>query len=208
MSGPDRRRGCGCCGCLSGFFLFLVALMVVGIGFLYFFATNNLNGAAASHPGPLPAVTYSRQTYATARQKFDRFFQNDADRSVTFSNEEVNVLLADSPELRFLMHGVVVTLNQVTAEVYCGIPVEFPMAPRRYLNCTFELRPSMRAQELELDVSRMESGGKPLGPGEVHQYRFVVVPVLEKTFGSLNKAQGTRSVREVRIENGNLVLSR
>jgi hypothetical protein len=34
------------------------------------------------------------------------------------------------------------------------------------------------------------------------------VPMVEKTLSSLNKLQGDRAVRDVRIENGNLVLSR
>ena len=208
MATQNRRRGCGCCGCLSGFFLCFVALIVIALGAFYFYATNSLSGAAASRPTGLPATTLSRQTYAAARRKFDRFFEDSAERSVTLSTDEVNSLLSDAPELRFLMHGVVVALNQTTAQVYCSMPVDLPMVPRRYFNCAFELRPSMRAQKLELDVSRFESGGKPVGPGEVHQYRFVVLPLIEQTFWSWNSIQGNRSVREVRIENGNLVLAR
>jgi hypothetical protein len=208
MVAQNRGRGCGCCSCLSAFFLLLFALILVGLCFFYFYATNNLNRVAATGPAPLPPTRFNRQTYTSARQKVDQFFKDSALRSVILSNEEVNTLLAESPELRFLRHGVVVALNQSTAEVYCSLPVDLPLVPRRYLNWSFKLRPSMRAQELELDVSRIEREGKPLGAAEIHQYRFVVAPLIERTLWSLNKLQGDRSVRDVRIENGTLVLAR
>jgi hypothetical protein len=206
MATQNRRGGCGCCGCLLAFFLLLSALILVGVGFFYFNATNNLNRVPATGPVSSPAVT--RQTYIAARQKFDHFFADAAERGLALSNDEVNALLVQSPELRILRHGTVVVLNQNSAEVSCNLPVNLPFLPRRYLNCSFQVRPSIRAQQLELDVSRIEREGRPLGPVEAHQYRFIVVPVIEKTLSSLNMIQGDRSVRELRIENGNLVLGR
>jgi hypothetical protein len=208
MATQTRRRGCGCCGCLSAFFLLLFALILVGSGFFLFNAIGALNRLEATRPVPLPATTFSRQTYTTARQKLDRFFMDSAERSVTLSNDEVNALLAESPELPFLRHSIVVALNQSTAEVYCSLPVNLPLVPRRYLNCSFEVRPSMHGQELDLDVSRIETEGKPLGAEEIHQYRLVVLPVIETTLSNLNRVQWDRSVREIRIGNGNLVLAR
>jgi hypothetical protein len=208
MATQDRREGCGCCGCLLSFLLLLLILVLVGGGFLYFNAPNNLNRLGATGPVPLPATTFSRQTYTTARQKLDQFFADPGERSVTLSNAEVNALLAESPELRLLRHGAVVVLDQNSADVHCSLPVDLPFLPRRYLNCTFQVRPSMRGQEFELDVSQIEREGKPLGESEVHQYRFVVLPLIEKALSTLNRFQRDRSVRDVRIENGNLVLAR
>ena len=73
-------------------------------------------------PGSLPATTFNRQTYTTARQKFDQFFADPAQRNMTLSNAEVNALLAESPELRLFQHGTVVVLDQNSAEVYCQPP--------------------------------------------------------------------------------------
>ena len=208
MATQDRRGGCGCCGFLFSFCLLLLVLILVGVGLFYFMAANGLNRVAANRVGPLPATTFSRQTYTTARQKFDQFFADPAERNVTLSNAEVNALLADSPELRILKRGTVVILNQSSAEVECSLPVDIPLLPRRYLNCTFEMRPSIRGGDLELDVSRIETEGKPMGAAEVHQYRLVVVPLLERSLSSWNKIQGDRAVHDLRIESGNLVLSR
>jgi hypothetical protein len=208
MAAQSRRAGCGCCGCFFAVLLVLFVLILLGVGLFYFNAANNLNRVAGGRLVPSPATAFNRQTYSLAREKFDRFFADPAERNVILSNAEVNALLADSPELRILRRGTAVVLNQTSAEVSCSLPLDLPLLPRRYLNCTFELRPSMRGQELELDVSRIEKEGKPLGPAEIHQYRFVVVPMIEKSLSSLNKIQGDRALRDIRIENGNLILSR
>lgn len=208
MSAQNRRGGCGCCGCLLACFLLLFVLILVGFGFLYFNATNNLKRIAATGPGSLPVTTFSRQTYTTARQKFDQFFADQAERSVTLSNAEVNALLADSPELRILSRGTVVLLTQNSAEVTCTLPVDIPLLPPRYLNCAFQVRPIVHGGEVALDVSRIEKGGKPLGVAESRQYQVLVIPLVEKIVSSLNRIQGDRSVRDVKIENGNLVLIR
>lgn len=208
MAAQNRRGCCGCCGCLSAFFLILLALILFGVGFVYFNATNKLSRVAATGPVPLTATTFTQQTYIAARQKFDQFFADPAERSVTLSNAEVNALLADSPELRGLRHGTAVVLNQNSAELSCSMPVDLPLLPRRFLSCAFQVRPSMRGDDFVLDVSRIEREGKPLGAAEIRQYQAVVVPLIEKTLSTLNRIQGDRSVHEARIENGNLVLAR
>jgi hypothetical protein len=207
MAAQSRRAGCGCCGCFFAVFLVLIALVVVGGIFFYFNAAEKLNPASAVHRVPSPAMTFSRQTYSSARQKLDRFFADPAERDATFSNSEVNALLADAPELRVLRRGTVAVLNQNSAEVDCSVALDLPVLPRRYLNCTLEIRPAMRAEELQLDVSRIEIEGKPVGAAGMHQYLFVV-GMIEKTLSGLNKFQGDRAVRDVRIESGNLILSR
>ena len=208
MATQNRRGGCGCCGCLGGSVLLLFALILAGTVFFFFNATNNVKRLAATSPGPLPATTFNRQTYAIARQKFDDFFADQAERSVTLSNAEVNALLADSPELGVLRRGTVAVLNQNSAEVTCSVPLDIPFLPRRYFNCSFQAHPAMRGDEIELAVSRIEKEGRPLGPAEIREYQLVVLPLVEKTLSGLNKIQGDRSVHNVRIENGNLVLSR
>jgi hypothetical protein len=188
--------------------LFLVALVFIALGCFYYFATNNLKRAAAIGPTASSATTFSRQTYPAARQKFDRFFADSAERSVTFSNAEVNAMLAESPELHILRRGVVVILGQNTGEVSSSLPLDLPLLPRRYLNCSFQVRPTMRGEELDLGVSRIERDGKSLGAIEVHQYQFFVVPFLEKTLSNLNRIQWDRSIHNIRIENGNIILVR
>jgi hypothetical protein len=208
MVAQDRRGGCGCCGFLFSFFLFLVVLFLVGLGLFYFKAANQLNRLSSTGPVALPPAATSRQVYHEARQKFTRFFADSGERSLTLSSEELNSLLADSPELRVLNRGSVVILNQNSADLYCSLPANLPFQDRKYYNYTAHLRPSMHGSDLDLNVFRIDREGKAIGPTELRQFQIVAVPFIEKLLSAWNKLQMDRSVREVRIENGNLLLER
>jgi hypothetical protein len=208
MATQNGRKGCGCCGCVLALFLFLLTLVLVGVGFSYFFAANNLTRTTTTGRVLLPATAFNRQIYTTARQKFDRFFADPAERSLTLSNAEVNALLAESPELRLFHRGLVVAFDHTSAQVNSSMPLDIPFFPRRYLNWSFETRASIHGEGLELDVSRFERDGKPMGAAEVRQFRAVILPLIEQFLSSMNKIRGDRAVRDLRIENGNLILGR
>jgi hypothetical protein len=208
MATQNGRKGCGCCGCIPALLVVLLALVLVGVGFCYFYAANNLTRTATTGRVLLPPTAFNRQTYTTTRQKFDQFFSDPAERSLTLSSAEVNALLAESPEFRLFHRGIVVAFDHISAQVYSSVPLDLPFLPRRYLNWSFETRPSMHGEGLELDVSRFERDGKPMGAAEVRQYRVVIVPLIEKFLSSMNQMRGDRAVRDLRIENGNLVLGR
>jgi hypothetical protein len=149
-----------------------------------------------------------RQAYNEARQKLERFFANPGERKLILSNTELNAYLAGSPELRFFNHGAVVVLNQDSADVYCSLPLNLPFVSRKYFNYTVHLGPSMRGEGFELNVLRIDREGKALGPTELRQFQIVAIPSFEKMLSIWNRLQTDRSVREVRIENGNLILAR
>ena len=208
MPAQSRRGGCGCCGCLFGSLLLLLVALLVGFGFFYFAGTSGSDRLAVRGPFPPPAAQFNSQTYVVARQKLDHFFSDASERSLTLSNAEVDALLADSPELRVLGHGALIIFNQNAADVYCSLPMGIPLLPKRYLNFSFQVRPSIRGEEVELDVSRIERDGRVVSAGETRQIQTRIVPLIEKTLSNLNRFSGIESVRDVRIENGNLVLAR
>ena len=208
MATQDRRGGCGCCGFLFSFLLFFLVLLLVGVGLFYFEVANQLNRLASTIPVPLPPAVSSRQVYNQARQKIDHFFADSGERSLILSDAELNAFMADSAELRLFKRGTVVILNQNSAHVYCSLPVNLPFQSRRYLNYTIHIRPSMRGEDFELNVFRVDREDKALGPAELRQLQIVAVPFIEKMLSIWNKLQMDRSVRDVRIENGNLILAR
>jgi hypothetical protein len=207
MPAQSRRGGCGCCGCLFGSLLVLLVALLVGFGFFYFAATSGSDRLAVRGPFPPPAAQFNTQTYVVARQKFDHFF-SAAERSLTLSNAEVDALLTDSPELRVLGHGALILFNQNAAEVYCSLPMGVPLLPKRYLNFSFQVRPSIRGEQIEFDVSRIERDGRVVNAGESRQIQTRIVPLIENSLSNLNRFSGSESVRDIRIENGNLILAR
>ena len=206
MAERSRGGGCGCCGCLFGTLLLLAVVFFLGFCFLYFTTTSAVDRLTIRGPFPSASTQFNRQTYTAARQRLDRFFADPAERTLKLSNSELNALLADSPELRILGRGIFAILNQSAAEVYCSLPLNVPFLPRRYLNYSFELRPYMRGGDVALGVSRIDRGGRPLAAAELQNYQNVVVPQIEKLLSRINRLSPSGPVRDVRIENGDLVL--
>jgi hypothetical protein len=183
-------------------------LLLVGTGVVLFNITTKLNSLSSSTPAVLPAVAGGSQSYSEARQKFDRFFSDTNERNLTLSEAEVNALLANAPELSILNRGVVVELKENTAEVHCSVPVNLPFLSGKYLNYNFVVRPSLRGQAVELQVSRIDRDGKPLGDRELAEFRQQFLPSVDQALSRANQLELDRSVRDVRIENSTLVLAR
>jgi hypothetical protein len=208
MPAQSRGGGCGCCGCLFASALVLFIAVLIGFGFFYFAGTSGVDRLAVRGPFPSPATQFNHETYVSGRQKFDHFFSTAAERTLMLSNAEVDALLTDSPELRLLGRGTLVFLGQNAADVYCSLPMSVPLLPKRYLNFSFEVRPSMRGGDVELEVTRIERDGRVVGEEEARKIQTRVVPLFEAIFSNINRFSGSAPVREVRIENGNLVLAR
>jgi hypothetical protein len=205
---PGERRGCGCCGVLLALVAVVLLLLLVGTGVVLFKITTKLNSLSSSTPAVLPAVAGGSQSYSEARQKFDRFFSDPNERNLTLSEAEVNALLANAPELSILNRGVVVELKENTAEVHCSVPVNLPFLSGKYLNYSFVVGPSLRGQAVELQVSRIDRDGKPLGDRELAEFQQHFLPSVDQALSRANQLELDRSVRDVRVENGNLVLAR
>jgi hypothetical protein len=204
----EEKRGCGCCGIFLALIAAGILLLLIGAGVVLFNIANNLNRLSSSTPVVLPSVAGGAQAYTDARQKFDHFYSDPNERNLTLSEAEVNALLANSPELGVLNRGVVVELKENTAEIHCSVPVKLPFVSGKYLNYNFVVRPSLRGQDIELQVSRIDRDGKPLGGRDLADFQQQALPKINQALSGANKYELDRSVRDVRIENGNLILAR
>jgi hypothetical protein len=208
MADSKKQGGCGCCGFIFfGLLFLLIALIGAGLYF-YFSSANNLRRYASSEPAALPPAESSPQLYAPARQRFDQFFSSPSQQSLTLSGPELNALLTQAPELKCLQKGVVATLHENSAELNCSVPVNLPFFSGRYFNYTLYLRPSLRGEDIELQVFRIDREGKQLGSNELRDFRISVEHSADLMLSGLNKMQLDRSIRDIRIENGNLIISR
>ena len=208
MAASNRGSGCGCCGIFSfGVGFLLLVLMAIGV-FFYFTSTNNLRKYASHSPAVLPAVETSRQLYISTRQRFDQFFANPLERSLMLSGPEINALLTESPELKSLQRNVVAALRKNSAELTCSLPINFPFFSSYFFNYTLYLRPSLRGENIQLQIYRIDKEGKQLSDKELRQFQNFVVQPANLVFSGWNKFQLNRSIRDIQIDNGNLLISR
>ena len=206
MASRNGQSGCGCCGVTSGLgcVVLLVSLAaIISIGFLLF---NHLE-ALTSPPGrELWSSESSQQIYASARQRLGSFLSTSNANSVSLSAADVNSLLADTPELWFLRRRATVAFQNDVIELHLTVPVLLPGT--RYFSWVVFLRPAMRGQNVALDVIRIEQSGRVLDYNALRFFKTNVEPYLDQALSGLNKIQGDRAIRDLRVERDSLQLLR
>jgi hypothetical protein len=208
MADARQKSGCGCCGFLLFGSLFLFLVLVGAALFSYWSCSTQLRKYASNSPVVLPSTGSNRSLYTAARRRLDQFFSSSSQQSVTLSGAELNALLTEAPELRFLQKGAVATLRENSAEINCSVPVNLPLFSSQYINYLLYLRPSLRGEDIELQVFRIDHAGRQLNAEELREFRSSVEHPANLILSGLNKVQLDRSIRDVRIENGTLVISR
>jgi len=206
MASQKGQSGCGCCGVTSGLgcVVLLISLAaIISLGFLLF---NHLE-ALTSPPGrELWSSDSSQQIYASARQRLGKFLSTSSANSVTLSAADVNSLLADTPELWLFRRRASVAFQNDVIEVHLTVPVLLPGT--KDFSWVFFMRPAMRGENVALDIIRIEQNGRVLDYNALRFFKTNVEPYLNQALSGLNKIQGDRAIRDLRVERDSLVLLR
>ena len=70
------------------------------------------------------------------------------------------------------------------------------------------MRPAMRGENVALDIIRIEQNGRVLDSNALRFFKANVEPYLNQAFSGLNKIQGDRAIRDIRLERDSLELLR
>lgn len=206
MARQNGQSGCGCCGVTSGLGCVVLLISLAAIIFLGFLLFNHLE-ALTSPPGrELWSSDASQQVYASARQRLGNFLSTSNANSVSLSAADVNSLLADAPELWFLRRRATVAFQNDVIEVHLTVPV--PLSGTKYFSWVVFLRPVMRGENVALDVIRIEQNGRVLDYNALRFFKTSVEPYLNQALSGLNKIQGDRAIRDLRVGRDSLELLR
>jgi hypothetical protein len=206
MADQNGKSGCGCCGVTSGLgcVVLLISLAaIISLGFLLF---NHLEALTQPPGQALWSSDSSQQIYAAARQRLGNFLSTSNANSVTLSAADVNSLLADTPELWFLRRRATVAFQNDVIEVHLTVPVLLPGT--KYFSWVVFMRPVMRGENVALDITRIEQNGRVLDYNALRFFKTNVEPYLNQALSGLNKIQGDRPIRDLRVERDSLVLLR
>jgi hypothetical protein len=203
-----RQGGCGCCGTVgcAG-----ALLLIVLLGIAIFFGARiawNLYAAASDQPLPVAHGTGSPEAYWQARGKLNNFMNHAEIRSVSLSESEVNAILVDAPELRFLQKGASVVLRDNEGELRLRVPFHPIPFGIKYLNCEVFLRPIISDEKVTVNVLRVTNGGKPLDPVALRAFKDQAEPLLNQLLTGLNEIQQSRAIQSIRVQNGSILLER
>ncbi|MBV9391951.1 MAG: hypothetical protein JOY96_08685 [Verrucomicrobia bacterium] len=201
----EHRKGC-CCGPI--FFLFtLLSVMAVLAVSLYLYRSGKLFQSIVS-PAPryLSRAGISPGIYSQARRKVDKFLAGGSE--LVLSSLEINALVYYTPQTRWLGRAAVINLKADSAEITCSIPVNLPFTGNRYINYSFEIRPTRRGDKLELEILGAEHDGKPLTRKELQTIQQNIIPLIAGSFNAWNGLQFGKGANDVRIVNGTLTIQR
>lgn len=206
MANRSDQRGCGCCGVTSGLGCVVLLVLLGAAAFLGFRLLSDLS-ARTSLPGrQFSSSEVTERVYLSARQKLSHFLSTGNSSSVTLSTPEVNSLLTDGPELWLLRRRAVVELHDDLVEVHLSVPLL--LSRTKYFNYILFLRPTMRDENLALEIFRIDRDGRPLDPNSLRTFKIAVEQFLDTALSGINKIQGDRAIRGIRIGNDSLELSR
>ena len=206
MANPSGQSGCGCCGVRSGFGCVVLLISLGAVIFMVFLLFNHPE-ALTSPPGrKLWSSDSTQQIYASARQRLGHFLGTSNASSVTLSAADVNSLLADTPELWFLRKRGTVAFQNDVIEVHFSVPLLLP--GRKYFNSVVFARPAMRGENVALGIFRIEQDGRVLEGSALRSFKTAVEPYLNQVLSGINKIQGDRAIRDIRVQHDSLELSR
>ncbi|MGA8659101.1 MAG: hypothetical protein WB586_23470 [Chthoniobacterales bacterium] len=206
MANRNGQSGCGCCGIKSGLGCVLLLVLLGAAAFLGFRLFNNLKILTSSSGWQLPSSEVTEEGYISARQRLGHFLSTRDSNSVTLSASDVNSLLADAPELWFLHKRAVATLHDDVIELHLSVPLI--LSGTKYFNYVIFMRPTMRGENVALNVFRIDRDGRTLDGGALRAFKTAAEPYLDKALSGINMIQGDRAIRDIRIGHDSLELAR
>jgi len=168
---PKPRKGCLFYGCLTLVVLSLAVLVGGGVGlyFLYHKAQNFVQQYAGSEPMELPDVRYTESDQQEFKERIRIFSKGleagEATAPLELKGEDLNLLLASSPDLKTLADGLRLKVegDQVKGVVSLKLgDLGAPFFKDRYLNGEASFKVSLSEGRLTVLPTEVLINGKPL----------------------------------------------
>jgi hypothetical protein len=217
----QKKRGLGClgCGCLV---LALLAILLVGVvGGVFYMSYKTVLGLTSTTPAAVPTFNGSDDLYLAAKQKladFDHDVKNHQAATIQLSADEINTLIARSPNvIKDNIHAFV-TLTNNEARLQVSRPTDalsHRMMSGRYLNfdTSFEVNFDPQTKSVNLTFHTLQFGDKVLiGPNAENAASMrSLTPAANQLFNNLirNNPDGAALLDEAKsmeIKDGVLVI--
>jgi hypothetical protein len=218
---PPKKRGMGClgCGCLI---LVLLAILVVGLlAGLGYMSYTKVVGLTSTTPSAVPAFAGSDDVYNTARQKladFDHDVKNHQAATIHLTADEINTLIARTPEVSKNNIHAFVTFTNNEARVQANLPTDVlsqGMLKGRYFSfdASFVLDFDPQTKSLNLVPHALQFGTQTLiSPGSNNEATTrSLTPVLNQSVNNAirQNPEGKAfldQAKSIEIKDGELVI--
>jgi len=218
---PPKKRGMGCfgCGCLILVLLVIIAVGVIaGIGYMGY---TGVVGITSPTPAAVPSFQATDDVYNSARQKladFDHDVKNHQAATIQLSADEINALIARSPEIAKNNIHALVSLTKNEGRVQANVPtngLSQGIIKDRYFNLdtSFEINFDPSTKSILLTFHTLQFGSKEfMGPNSENAAAMQsLTPAFNQSLnnGIRNNPDGAallNQAKSIEIKDGELVI--
>jgi len=211
----EKKRGMGCCGC-GCLILFLLALLFGAvIGGVSYVAYKKVNELTSSTPTVVQSFDGGDDVYHTATQKltdFDQALQHHQAATLHLSADELNTLIARSPNFKANNIQAFVTISDDVMEVKTSIPLnifQLSLFKDRYFNGIIAsgLDFDSENKEIHLLLKRLRIGTQAVPENYLPTAQAEITPVLNQELRQNPEAKSILDqAKSIEIKNGELVI--
>jgi hypothetical protein len=228
---PPKKRGLGCLGCGCLILVLLVILFLGLVGTIGYGCYAEVIAFTSTTPSAVPSFDGGDELYASARQKladFDHDVENHQAATIQLSADEINTLLARSPNVIKNNIHAFVTLTDNEGRIQANYPTDAMtdgIIKDRYFSTdtSFEVHFDLQTKSANLTFHALQFGNKVLfGPNsDNHQTNssaavnqsFILwfTSILNQSFnaGIRKNPDGAAlldQAKSIEIQNGELVI--
>jgi hypothetical protein len=124
---PPKKRGLGCLGCGCLVLVLLAILLAGGVAAIGYMGYRGAVSLTSTTPAAVPAFEGGDEVYNAAKQKladFDHDVKNHQAATIQLSADEINALIARSPDVVKLNIHAFVTLTNNEGRVQMNLPTD------------------------------------------------------------------------------------
>ncbi len=201
---PPRKRGCGC-GLMTGCLLLLLALMIAGLGGLYFAFHRVRDFATDTQPRELvlPEITDADRRAASEKvEMLAQAIDNNQVVTAELTAMDLNALAAKDQPLEYFVFGMEEN-DQVAVDF--SVPLhDLPGFKGRWLNGAMTMNVSCTNGILEVYPAEIAFKGQTV-PGSFMK-EFRKQNLASKVYENADARELLKHINRIRVEDGRLLI--
>jgi hypothetical protein len=194
-----EKRGMGCFGCGCLVVLVVLILLAALVGGLSYFAYTKGMTLTSTTPGGIQTFDGGDDVYHGAEQKlttFNEAVQQNQPATLELSADEVNTLIARSPDLAGSQIHLFLSFTDSTAHVQASLPTNllpFGIIKDRYINGDSDFIPGLdpSTKSVTLVLQRLRIGSEEVPKGDLSTLQSEMEPAIN------TQLQKTPAIKQV-----------
>ena len=201
-----KRHGCFFWGCLI---VTIIGVFVMGIvGTCVWKIRQKALSFTSTTPAEVSVIESSQDEYEEIKERVSEFLkavEEDRNAELSLTAQEINTLIAKSPELAEFTGRVYVRIEGDEISVDTALPLDkVPSLGGRYLNGTIGLKVSLQGGILVISPETVVVGGQPLPENIMNELRRI--NLAEKLYEDKEKIELIKKFKRIEVTDGKIVI--